>query len=125
MALEGNEEELEYWLVPCVERKHKLSYPRHDDNEFKYPTSSMVVVSTWIKKIVSRRNGLRAYEDYEANKKIIHYSNLILATNIKLTSYKESPTNRDLWNISMQEHEAIMNTSHEREDLDDIDELKI
>jgi len=56
----------------------------------------MVVVGTWLQKIVSIKNDLEAYKDYEENKKIIRYSHLILATNIKLSRYKGRPTNRVL-----------------------------
>lgn len=112
-------------MAQCVEIKHKLTYPWHDDDGFEYPTSSMVVVGTWLQKIVSIKNDLEAYKDYEENKKIIRYSHLILATNIKLSRYKGRPTNRVLWNISMQEHEAIMNALHEREDTDGIKYWKI
>ena len=101
MAPEGNEENIEYWLARCVERKHKLTSPRCDDDGFEYPTGSVVVVGTWLAKILSTRNGLGAYEDYEPNKKFIQYSYLILATNIKLSKYKGKPTNKVLWKISM------------------------
>ena len=46
VALEGNEEEIKYWLARCVERKHKLVHPGVDDDNFEYPTSSVVVVGT-------------------------------------------------------------------------------
>jgi len=122
MACEGNEEELEYWLARCVERIHKLTYPQCDDDGFEYPIGFMVLVGTWIRKIVSTRNGLEAYEDYEPNKKIIHYLHLILEINIKLSRYKGMPTNRVFWKYSIQEHETIMNALYEREDADGIDD---
>ena len=70
MAPEGNEENIEYWLARCVERKHKLTSPRCDDDGFEYPIGSVVVVGTWLAKIVPTRNGLGAYEDYEPNKRL-------------------------------------------------------
>jgi len=82
----------------------------------------MVVVGTWLAKIVPTRNGLGAYEYYEPNKKSIHYSHLILTTNVKLSRYKGRPTNKVLLKILMQEHEVIMNVLHEREDVDGIRE---
>ena len=87
VAPEGDEEETKYWLARCVERKHKLVYPRVDDDNFEYLTGLVVVVGTWLQKYLMRKNGLPTFEDYERHKKIIHYSHLILATNIKLVRY--------------------------------------
>ena len=50
VALEGNEEDTEYWLARCVERKHNLVHPRADDDKFEYPIGYVVVVGTWIQK---------------------------------------------------------------------------
>lgn len=61
-------------------------------------------------------NGLGSYEDYEMYKNIIHYLHWALEINIKLDRYKGGYSNRVLWNISMQEHEANINALHERED---------
>ena len=101
MALEGNEEEIEYWLDWCVKIKYKLTHTWHDDDGFEYPTGSMVVVNTWLWKLFSRRNDLGTYKYYETHKKFIHYLYLILETNIKLSKYKGRPTNKVLWNISI------------------------
>lgn len=79
------------------------------DDGFECPTGLVVVVGIWLAKIVPKRNALGAYEDYDPNKKIIHYSHLILKINIKLCRYKRRPKNKILWKFSMQEHEVIMN----------------
>jgi len=63
---------------------------------------------------------LGPYEYYEENKKINHYSHLILETNIKLSIYKGRLVSKMLWKISMQEHEETMNALHEKEDADGI-----
>jgi len=77
-----------------------------------------VVVGTWLRKYLIRKNGLPAFEDYETHKKIIHYSHLVLATNIKLERYRGKPTNKELWNISMEDHETIIDALEKREDGD-------
>ena len=118
VALEGNEEEIEYWLVKHVERKNKLVHPRVDDDKFEYPIGSVVVVGTWLRKYLIRKNGLLAFEDYERHKKIIHYSHLILATNIKLVRYQGRPSNKVLWKLSMDDHETIIDALQKREDAD-------
>ena len=59
-----------------------------------------------------------AFEDYETHKKIIHYSHLVVATNIKLDRYHGRPTNKVLWKISMEEHETIIDALQKRENTD-------
>lgn len=118
VAPQGNEEQTEYWLARCVERKHKLVHTRVDDDNFEYPTGSVVVVGTWLRKYLMRKNGLPAFEDYERHKKIMHYSHLILATNIKLVRYQGRPANKVLWTISMDDHETIIDALKKREDAD-------
>ena len=78
----------------------------------------MVVVGTWLRKYLRRKNGLPAFEDYETHKKIMHYSHLVVATNIKLERYRGRPSKKLLWSISMEEHEAIIDALQKREDAD-------
>ena len=118
VAPENNEEGTKYWLAWCVEMKHKLTQNRVDDDGFEYPTRFVVVVGTWLWKYLKRKNGLLAYEDYEIHKKIIHYSHLVLAKNVKLYRFKGRPHNKVLWNISMEEHEIIIDVLQKREDAD-------
>lgn len=122
VAPEDNEEGTEYWLARCVEPKHKLTTPRVDDDGYDYPTGSVVVVGTWLRKYLTRKNGLPAFEDYELEKKIIHYSHLVVATNIKLDRYRGRPANKQLWTLSMEEHETIIDALQKREDADGITE---
>lgn len=118
VAPEDNDEQVEYWLARCVEPKKKLICDQVDDDGFQYLVGSIVVVGTWLRKYLTRRNGLPAYEDYQSEKKIIHYSHLVVATNIKLERYKGRPANKVLWTLSVEEHEAIIDALQKREDAD-------
>ena len=77
-----------------------------------------MVVGTWLQKYLRRKNGLPSFEDYETHKKIMHYSHLVVATNIKLKQYRGRPSKKLLWSISMEEHEAIIDAMQKREDAD-------
>jgi hypothetical protein len=118
VAPEDNEEQTDYWLARCVQPKKKLICHEVDDDGFEYPIGSVVVVGTWLRKYLTRRNGLPAFEDYQSEKKIIHYSHLVVATNIKLERYKGKPANKILWTLSMEDHEAIIDALQKREDAD-------
>lgn len=74
-----------------------------------------MVVGTCLRKYLTRKNGLPAFKDYEKHKKIIHYSHLVVATNIKLDRYRGRPSNKVLWTISMEEHETIIDALQKRE----------
>lgn len=81
------------------------------DKSWLYPIGSVVVVGTCLRKYLTRRlTGFPAFNDYEVDKKIIHYLHLILETNIKLSNYKGKPYNRMLWTLSSDDHEMIIDT---------------
>ncbi len=116
MPPSNNDEQTKYWLVRCVEPKKKLMFHQVDDDAFEYPVGSIVVASTWLRRYLTRRNDLPAFEDYQSEKKILHYSHLVVATNIKLQRYKGRPANKVLWTISIDEHETIIDALQKRED---------
>ena len=60
------------------------------------------------------------FEDYQSEKKILHYSHLTVAMNIKIERDKGRPANKVLWTISMDEHETIIDALQMREDVDGI-----
>ena len=101
-----------------MEPKKKLICHQVDDDGFEYPIGSIVVVGTWLRTYLTRRNDLPTFEDYQSEKKILHYSHLVVATNIKLERYKGKPANKILWTISMDEHKIIIDASQKREDAD-------
>ena len=76
----------------------------------------VIVADTWLRRYLTRRNGLPTFEDYQLKKKILHYSHMVVATNMKLERYKGRPTNKVLWKISKDEHEAIIDALKKRED---------
>lgn len=111
-----NDEQTEYWLSRCVEPKKKLICHQVDDDGFEYPIGSVIVAGTWLHKYLTRRNGLPTFEDYQFEKKILHYSHLVVAMNIKLERYKGRPANKVLWTISMDENKTIIDALQKRED---------
>ena len=98
----------------------KLICHQVDDDGFEYTIESVVVAGTWLRRYLTRRNGLPAFEDYQSKKNILHYSHLVVATNIKLERYIGRPTNKVLWTISMDEHETIIDALQKRDDVDGI-----
>ena len=73
-----NDELTEYWLARCVEPKKKLTCHQVDNDGFEYPIGSIIVADTWLCRYLTRRNGLLAFEDYQTEKKILHYSHLVV-----------------------------------------------
>ena len=66
VALQGNDEKLDYWLACCVRGKQKLTQPIIDDDGFTYPPGLVVVARTWLWTYMLRRNGILA--SYYSNK---------------------------------------------------------
>ena len=97
--------------------RKKLTCHQVDDDGFEYTIGSVIVVGTWLGTYLTRRNSLPTFEDYQSEKKILHYSHLV-AMNIKLERYKGRPANKLLWTISMDEHETILDALQKREDTD-------
>ena len=118
IAPNDNDEQIKYWLARCVEHKKKLICHQVDDDGFEYPIGSIVVAGTWLRTYLTRRNGLPAFEDYQPEKKILHYSHLVVSMNIKLERYKGRLTSKVLWIVSMEDHEAIIDALQKREDVD-------
>ena len=63
-----------------------------------------------------RKNGIPAFEHYEKQKTIIMYSQLVIATNVKLLKHHARPKTKQLWTLSNVDHEAILNTLKQRDD---------
>ena len=91
-----------------MEPKKKLTCHQVDDDGFEYLIGSIIVVGSWLHRYLTRRNGLPTFEDYQSKKKILHYSHLVVARNIKLERYKGRPANKVLWTISIDEHKTII-----------------
>ena len=57
----GNDETSDYWLAHCVRGKQNLAQPIIDDDGFTYPSSSVVVIGTWLWTYMLRRNKILAF----------------------------------------------------------------
>ena len=80
VAPQGNDEKSDYWLAHCVRGKQKLVQLITNDDGFTYPTSSVVVVGTWLQTYT--------FKDYQKHKIILIYLHIILATNVKLFKHQ-------------------------------------
>ena len=98
--------------------RKKLTCHQVDNDGFEYLIGSVIVAGTWLCRYLTRRNGSPTFEDYQIKKKILHYSHLVVATNIKLERYKRRPANKVLWTISMDEHKTIIHGLQKKEDAD-------
>ena len=58
------------------------------------------------------------FEDFKTHIDILHYSNLIVATNIQLIPYRGRPLNKKLWKVRESDHEAILDTIRVRVGLE-------
>ena len=57
------------------------------------------------------------FEDGKKNRKILHYSNLVVASNVHLIKYGGKPHNKILWKVCKSDHEVILETLKCRENL--------
>ena len=88
VAPQGNDEKSNYWLSHCVRGKKKLEQLITNDDGFTYPTGLMVVVGTWLRTYMLRRNETLTFEDYRKHKIILIYLHLIIAKNVKLLKHE-------------------------------------
>ena len=105
-------------MCHCVEEKNKLEALVKDVESIKYPTGSMVVTRTWLRRYPVKNVAVWLFEDLDMHQKILHYSNLVITTNIHLIKYKGRPMDKNLWKVSESNHEAILDTIKSRVDLD-------
>ena len=110
VALQGNDEKSNYWLVHCVRGKQNLAQPITDDDGFTYPTGLVVVIGTWLWRYILKRNGIPAFEDYQKHKIILIYSHLIITTNVKLLKHQGRPKVKEFFTIANVDHEALSET---------------
>ena len=110
VALQGNDEKLDYWLAHCVRGKNNLAQPITYDDGFTYPIGSVVVTGTWLWAYMLRRNGITAFKDYQKHKIILIYSHLIIAKNVKLLKHQIRPKVKELFTITNVDHEALLET---------------
>jgi hypothetical protein len=63
-----------------------------------------------------RNNDIPTFEDYEKHKTILMYLHLVIATNVKLLRHHARPKTKELWTISILDHEALLKTLKIRDD---------
>ena len=60
---------------------------------------------------------LRLFKDWQTKRKILHYSNLFVTSNVHYIKYGGKPHNKILWKVHELDHEAILETLKCRADL--------
>ena len=63
-----------------------------------------------------KNSSMWLFEDFETHIHILHYSNLIVETNIQLILYCGRPLNKKLWKECEFDHNAILDTIRVRVD---------
>ena len=70
----------------------------------------MVVVGTWLRTYMLRRNGILAFEYYQKHTKILIYSHRIKEINVKLLKHQRRKKLKELFTITNVDHEALLET---------------
>ena len=110
IAPEDNEEGTDYYLCRCVQAKQKLDHSVIDGEGLEYHVSVVVVTGTWLRRYPMKNPNLWLFEDWQTERKILHYSNLVVASNVHLIKYGGKPHNKNLWKVRESDHEAILET---------------
>ena len=116
VAEENNEEGTNYYLCHCVEPKRKLTTTIIDGEGIEYPIGFVVMTGTWLHRYPIKNSDVWLFEDFEKHRHILHFSNLVVATNIHLMKYRGRPHNKILWKVHESDHEAILDTIQVRAD---------
>ena len=105
-----NEEGTYYYLCHCFEAKQKLDQSVIDGEGLEYHVGAVVVIGTWLRQYSMKNHNLWLFEDWQTERKILHYSNLFVASNVHLIKYGGKPHNKILWKVRESDHEAILET---------------
>ena len=79
IAPEDNEEGTYYYLCRCVQAKQKLDHLVIDGEGLEYHVSAVVVTGIWLRQYSMKNLNLWLFEDWQIERKILHYSNLVVA----------------------------------------------
>ena len=110
IAHEDNEEGIDYYLCCCVQAKQKLDHSVIDGEGIEYHIGAVVVTSTWLRRYCMKNPNLWLFKDWKIERKILHYSNLVVASKVHLIKYGGKPHNKILWKVHKSDHEAILET---------------
>ena len=117
IAPKDNEEGTNYYLCHCVEAKQKLDHSVIDGEGLEYHIGAVVVTDTWLRRYSMKNPSLWLFEDWQIERKILHHSNLVVASNVHLIKYGGKPHNKILWKVCELDHEAILETLKCQADL--------
>ena len=78
----------------------------------------MVITGTWLRMYPHKSVNIWLFQDFYMHQKILHYSNLVVASNVYLIKYRGRPLNKILWKVRESDHEAILDTIKSRADPD-------
>ena len=117
IALEDNEEGTNYYLCHCVQAKQKLDHSVIDGEGIEYHIGAVVVTNTWLRRYPMKDLNLWLFKDWKIERKILHYSNLVIISIIHLINYGGKSYSKTLWKAHESEHEAILETIKGRENM--------
>ena len=81
-----------------------------DGEGLKYHVGAVVVIGTWLRRYSMKNPNLWLFKDWKTKRKILHYSNLVVISNVHLKKYDVKPHNKTLWKVCKSDHEAILET---------------
>lgn len=83
-------------MFHCVEAKKKLDHLVINGEELEYPIGAVVVTGTWLRQYAMNNPRLWLLEDWETHRKILHYLNLVIVSNVHLIRCGGRPHNKTL-----------------------------
>ena len=110
IALEDNEEGTNYYLFHFVQAKEKLDHLVIDGEGLEYHVDAVVVTNTWLRRYSMKNPNLWLFKDWKTKRKILHFLNLVVVSNVHLIKYGGKIHNETLWKIQKLDHEAILET---------------
>ena len=97
-------------MYDCVKKKQKLDHLVIDGEALEYHVGVVFVTSTWLRQYSMKNPNLWLFEDWKTKRKILHYLNLVVASNVHFIKYGGKPYNKTLWKVHELDHEAILET---------------
>ena len=81
-----------------------------DGEGLEYHVGVVVVTDRWLRRYSMKNPNLWLFEDWQIERKILHYLNFIVTSNVHLIKYGGKPHNMILWKVHESDHEAILET---------------
>ena len=79
-----------------MSRPKKMDHLVIDGEGLEYHIGAMVITSTWLRQYSMKNPNLWLFEDWKTKRKILHYSNLVVASNVHLIRYGVKQHNKTL-----------------------------